>query len=216
MTRKMIYPLLSALAGVAAMALAPAQAKQPDEPPGQSQPVTVTCEDSAMAAWSSGCIGPFKHSDNALGQVESLGAGFAYAGASNSGDPFIDAHGGQRAGTLTFDAPLLGPFVLGIRAGNMYSFYLFAGNGEGIDSIDFDTMGVVERGNGEAGVMTQAILFTPGGVLPQARVPGVDGSGEEIVTAPPTAQQVPEPASGALAVVALAAAGLAARRRRSR
>jgi hypothetical protein len=115
---------------------------------------------------------------------------------------------------MTFAETLFGPFVLGLRAGNMVSFYLFDGEEEGIDSIDFDTKGVVQRGNGQDGVLTEVFLFTIGGVLPQPRDATDGGNGEETVTAPSVAQPVPEPATGALALAALAAAGLTARRRR--
>lgn len=202
MTKTKYHPLLSALACVAALALAPAQAKM----------AAVTCGDSEMIA--SSCDGPFKHSPK-QGDTVSFGANdYAYFGASNSSHPFIDAPSGDDAGTLKFAQALYGPFLLGIRVGSMYSLYLF--DGDGVISIDFDTWGVVEKGNGDPRDVTHAFLFTPGGVLPPR--PAGGPTGEEGPTETPphasTVQQVPEPASGVLAIVALGAAGLAARRRR--
>ena len=205
MNNKKFSPLLSALACVAALTLAPAQAKKPDGSQGQSKQADVSCEDSQINALA--CQGPFKHGDNKGDTISFDGVDYLDVGSSD--DSFIDWDHGPSARTLRFAEALIGPFVLGLRAGNMYSVYLFDG-ANGIDNIDFDTWGVVERGQDQAGVLTHAFLLTPGGTLQHK--PSGDTIADEGLAAPPTAQQVPEPASGALALAALVAVGLTARR----
>lgn len=223
MTRKQFYRLLSALACMLAMAVAPAQAKKTEAPPGQTEPGLVSCADSTRitgnAAYAGQCQGAFK--DN-IAQNKNATAVFDIGSGELSFDFFDSRNGhGRTEGTLDLEQTIYGWFVLGIKGGPTYSLYLFDGGDEGVDSIEFDTLGVA-RGNGEAGppALSHAVVFTPGGVLPPppagSPVGGTGGEEGPNATPPqgPTALQVPEPGTSGLVLAALAAVGLTARSRR--
>jgi opacity protein-like surface antigen len=101
--------------------------------------------------------------------------------------PFASNPAGATSGTLSFDTPQTGFFVLGIKGGPDYSLYLFDGGVAGISSLSFDTLGVF-KGNGSAGPgLSHLALF---------------------------AQPVPEPESYALMLAGLGVIGSIVRRRR--
>ena len=92
-------------------------------------------------------------------------------------------------GILTFATPQTGLFVLGLKGGNSYSWYLFNGGADGIESLNFDTLGI-QKGN---------------------RNPGPELSHANLYTAHIA---VPEPEQCAVIFGGLAAAGFILRRRR--
>lgn len=136
----------------------------------------VGCEDSTAITGSFGymaCAGSFSGNisagQNSLVSFDGYGA-FSLLGTTDDADegPFIALT--QTPGSLTFDAPVEGLFVLGIKGGPTYSLYLFDGGDTGISSISFDTLGVA-KGNGKAGPdLSHAALFMPAG-LPVSAVP---------------------------------------------
>jgi hypothetical protein len=123
------------------------------------------------------------------------GADFTLVGKSddaNSG-PFVANAENATTGTLTFDTPITGMFVIGLKASDSFSFYLFDGGMSGLTSIDFSTAGVSLNGQGMAQGLSHAALF----VLENGPVPGI-----------------PEPQTYALLLGGLAAMAMVARRRR--
>jgi hypothetical protein len=179
---------LSALAATTALALAaaaPAQAALGNDP--------VVCGDSIDTPENAGyiaCQGPLAGNISAQQNnvVSFAGYGsFAYVGASNDGGNTFAADPGSIVfGDLELTEPVFGRFVIGIKGANSYSLYLFDGGNGGIDTLMFDTFGIV-KGNGRAGpALSHAVLFAP----------------------------VPEPGTWALLAAGLAAVGFVARRRR--
>lgn len=196
---------LSALAFLAAFAMTPAQAKPH---------AAVACADSVAItghlAYAGACQDPVQ--GNVTATLVATFGGFDYAlyGDTKGKDgPFDNAPHGESAGTLNLAQTLYGRFVLGLKARNAYSLYLFDGGDAGVDGIDFDTLGV---SRGDDAKLTHAFVFTPGGTLPTAPTVIEPGTGPKAVA--PTVAGVPEPASTVLVLAALAAVGLTARRRR--
>jgi PEP-CTERM motif len=208
MSKNKHYPLLAALVCSAALTVAPAEAKVPAGSPGHSEPGAVACEGSTRitgnAAYAGQCLGALKGD---ISRNENSTAVFDTESGEVRFDFFDKQNGhGRTEGMLELGQAIYGMFVLGIKVGETYSLYLFDGDDEGVDRIEFDTMGAGARGNGDPGVMTHAFLFTPLGVLPLRP--------DETPPQSPNEQQLPEPASSALTLAALGAAGLAGRRRR--
>lgn len=96
------------------------------------------------------------------------------------------------AGTLSFDSPITGWFVVTLKASNQYSMHLFDGGVVGIGAISYSTLGTAVNHNGHAQALSHASLW--GGTAP--------------VPLP-----VPEPATYALFFAGLAVVGFVARRR---
>lgn len=64
-----------------------------------------------------------------------------------SGDgPFQNWGNGVTVGSLTFDNPIWGDFVIALKAGNAFSLYYFQ-NAQGLSSIDFDMSAAPKVGN---------------------------------------------------------------------
>ena len=93
-------------------------------------------------------------------------------------------------GTLTFDTPMDGPFVLSLKAGNQFSLFYYDGIGAAISSIDYSTLGVNVNKNGVPNGLSHATLYA------------------DPVTA------VPEPETYALMLAGLGVVGFVARRRK--
>ena len=155
----------------------------------------VVCSNSTATTGNSGyisCQGPTA-GNIAPGQTSTAtfsGYGmFNLVGKSDDASygPFSANPGTGTSGTLSFDTPQTGFFVLGIKGGPDYSLYLFNGGTAGISSLSFDTLGIVD-GNGYPGPgLSHLALF---------------------------AQPVPEPQTYALMLAGLGVIGSIVRRRR--
>lgn len=120
----------------------------------------------------------------------SYGSGLTYSKSDATGYGLFTDLGDDF--TLSFDggAKATGLFVIGLKQANRYSFYLFDGGTAGIDTIDFNVLGVVSK---QTDGLSHAVYL--GNAL----------------TAP-----VPEPESYALMLAGLGAIGFVARRRAGR
>jgi hypothetical protein len=162
---------------------------------GASATAVVRCSDSSATTGNAGyisCQGPTS-GNIAPGQTSTaLFSGFGTFNLVGKSDdagfgPFASNPAGVTSGTLSFDTPQTGLFVLGIKGGPDFSLYLFNGGVAGISTLSFDTLGIV-KGNGSAGPgLSHLALFT---------------------------QPVPEPESYALMLAGLAVVGTIVRRRR--
>jgi hypothetical protein len=155
------------------------------------------CADTTFSALPSiGCAGSFVGNINGSTSETTFlntefGGSFTYVGKSDDAGngPFTSNPQVSTAGTLTFDSPLTGTFVIGLKAANNFSYYLFNALLP-VSSLTFDsTAGVALNGQGIAQNLSHAALY---------------------VTA-----AVPEPETYALMVAGLAAMGFMARRRQA-
>jgi hypothetical protein len=120
------------------------------------------------------------------------GGSFSYLGKSDdaSNGPFTSDPDVALNGTLTFDTPITGWFVIGLKAADSYSYYLFDATSP-LASLTFDsTAGVAVNRNGIPQDLSHAALYA--------------------VAAP-----VPEPETYALMMAGLAAVGFLSRRRKT-
>ncbi len=118
-----------------------------------------------------------------------FGGSFTYVGSSDAAGngPFTSNPTVNTNGTLSFDSPLLGTFVIGIKAADNYSYYLF-NTPAPIGSLTFSsTAGIAVNRNGIAQDLSHANLYV---------------------------NAVPEPETYALFMTGLAAVGFVSRRRR--
>jgi hypothetical protein len=153
------------------------------------------CADTTFATLSSiACEGSFVGNINgSASEITAIdgffGASFTYAGKSDdpSFGPFTSNPTVSVGGTLTFDAPISGEFVIGLKAADNFSYYLFDALSP-ISSLTFSsTAGIAENKRGIPQDLSHAALY---------------------VTA------VPEPETYALMIVGLGLLGWTARRRR--
>lgn len=164
-------PFLSASLLALAMASAPAHALTPSGLDCAAYGTSV-----AMGALS--CSGAWVGNDSnqqteTLAQLQQDFSGivgsidWTYAGKTetgNSAGPFSSVPGGS-SGTLTLDAPLTGYFVVGLKAGNRFSLYLFDGGSTGIDSLQYTTSGTSFQNDVPQG-LSHASLYIPHGLPP--------------------------------------------------
>lgn len=121
-----------------------------------------------------------------------FGGSFTYTGKSDDAGngPFTGNPTVSTLGTLTFDSPLLGMFVIGLKAADNYSYYLFNALVPTSSLTFSSTAGVAVNGNGIPQALSHAALYS--GVV----------------------RPVPEPETYALLMAGLAALGFVSRRRR--
>jgi hypothetical protein len=128
--------------------------------------------------------------------------GGSYTFIGQTGDagfgPFANDPSGSPSGSLNFDNPMTGLFVVGLKGANTYSFYLYNGGVAGISSVTFNMIGSSTNDHGIAQELSHAALYTANG--------GTVG----------TNAVVPEPSTYMLMGAGLAALGFAARKRRQR
>jgi PEP-CTERM motif len=158
------------------------------------------CADTSWTALAStSCEGSFLGNIN--GSAEELtgltgffGGTWTYEGKSDdtANGPFTD-NPTSTSGTLTFDSPISGVFVIGLKAGDNYSYYYFDAGVSSISSLSFDTTaGVATNAQGMAQALSHAALYVGEGVVPG----------------------IPEPETYALMLAGLGAITWVARRRR--
>ena len=83
--------------------------------------------------------------------------------------PFTSNPGGT-TGTLTFDTPIDGAFVLSLKAGDQFSLFFYDGSGPAISSIDYSTLGVAQNQQGGALGLSHATLYGAATAIPE---PGI-------------------------------------------
>lgn len=156
------------------------------------------CTDTTFTIASIDCAGSFVGNINgSASEITFLNMEFSntftYGGKSDDAGngPFTNDPDVSTNGTLFFDSPIVGDFVIGLKAAGNYSYYLFS-TLVPISSLTFDsTAGVAVNGRGIPQDLSHANLY--------------------ITTAVPP---VPEPETYALMLAGLGALGFVARRRR--
>ena len=92
------------------------------------------CSNTTFTALAStDCAGSFVGNINGSASETTFlnsrfGGTFTYAGASDgpNNGPFISNPQVSTSGTLTFDSPIVGNFVIGIKAATNFSYYFFS------------------------------------------------------------------------------------------
>ena len=165
-------------AAVAALVITPTSAR------AQSPSCTAATAMTSLASYIT-CRGSF--SGNLNGSASELtaltgyfGGSWTYAGKSdNSGNgPFTSNPSGHTSGTITFDALVKGKFVLGVKAGNRYSFYEFDGGFAGILSVPYQAIGVALNDNDCPPSVSHIALYRgPASVVPEPSTYALMGTG---------------------------------------
>jgi hypothetical protein len=98
--------------------------------------------------------------------LQDAGVPYVWLGKSDDANngPFTSNPGGT-SGTLTFDSPITGFFVVSLKAGNFFSLYGF--NGSNTSSVSFTTIGVALNQNGGPLGLSHASLYVPATVVPE-------------------------------------------------
>ena len=93
-------------------------------------------------------------------------AGKTDAGAGDSG-PFAAYDDEEPTGTLVFDSPMYGDFVLALKAGNSFSLYNFTG-ADGWESLTYSTAGAGVNKWGKAQGLSNVSIYSvpePGSMM---------------------------------------------------
>ena len=157
----------------------------------------------AYVACSGALGGNIGDNNNLAAELSLLSSTFGgtYTFIGQTGDagfgPFANNPAGSISGTLNFDNPMTGLFVVGLKASNTFSFYLYNGGVSGINSVNFNTIGSGTNEQGIAQGLSHATLYT--------------ATGGSTVS---TNAVVPEPSTYALMTAGLAALGFFSRKRR--
>lgn len=167
-------------------------------PAGNGPPVGTDCNLSTLSPTYVACSGSFSGNlgDSLTAaqvtQVSNLftAGGFAYDPAMIYAKSTIASNGVFSDDALdmsiNFVNPVGGAFVIGLKQATYYSFYLMNGGTTGISTINFNTLGVTNAGNG-AGLSHAVFIGT-----------------------------VPEPETYALMLAGLGLVGFMARRRKAK
>ena len=165
----------------------------------------VSCGNTAFSGLTaSACLGSFAGNINGSeSELAVLAAQwnetFTYAGKSDdsAAGPFTSSPSGQQGVTLTFDHAISGDFVIGLKAADWYSYYLFTAETP-VTALTFDTTaGVSTNKRGKAQDLSHAALYLAS-------------------AAPSTVATVPEPETAALLLTGLALMAGVARRRKQK
>jgi hypothetical protein len=128
---------------------------------------TPACTVSVLNPAYTACGGSFEGNDkNQQADVVSFIAASGWGAVSFQGSsdtpvtfgPFTSDETGT-TGTLTFDAPMDGPFVLALKAANEFSLFYYNGVGPAISAIDFSTLGVAVNRQGIPQGLSHASLY---------------------------------------------------------
>jgi hypothetical protein len=119
------------------------------------------------------CAGSFTGNLNGsasemLALATDFGGSWTYAGKSDdAGSGPFTSNPASPGGTLTFDDTLYGEFVIGLKAADQYSYYLFDAGATGYGAITFDTLGVAVNKNDVAQALSHAALYTGVSAVPE-------------------------------------------------
>jgi hypothetical protein len=151
-------------AAAAVVALVAAATAQAAAPTGPACTASLVTDDLSVNPSYVACTGSFG-GNLGEGTIRIGGNDYAFVGKSsndNTGNGPFQAFGNDfKAGTLSFDQPWTGDFVVGLKAGNFHSLYRFSSSSP-VTSITFDTLGVAVNSNGIGLGLSHAVLY--GGV----------------------------------------------------
>ncbi len=130
------------------------------------------------------CAGSFggniNGSSSELTTLTSLfGGTWTWAGQTGDGGfgPFA-ANATGTSGTVAFDNLVTGPFVIGVKAADRHSFYLFDGGIAGILSVPYESIGTSTNAKGLAQDVSHLGLYRGAGtVVPEPSTYALMGTG---------------------------------------